>query len=164
MRGDTARHEEHQEAVQRVINVVRFDADRRIKVSKSEAERTLWLSILALNWIPVVREGRQPKSDGWHTYGSYIRFLARLGVVVLNKRALLVLRIWGFDVRHCIERQRPVDDTAFILDDGLFCVEYNGSEAFSTLFREFYAFNICTRIELSPNTLRISVKLLNFTC
>lgn len=45
MRGATIRHEGHHEAVQSVTNAVRFDEDRRIKLSKSESERTLLYKI-----------------------------------------------------------------------------------------------------------------------
>lgn len=62
-----------------------------------------------------------------------MRFLARLGGVVLKNRALLVPKTWGLDVRYCIARLRYVEDTAFILD-GRFCVKENDRYVHSALF------------------------------
>lgn len=66
-----------------------------------------------------------------------MRFFARLGGVVLNDRARLMLRIWGLDVRYCVARLRYSEDTAFMLDSGSLCAEYNRSEVLSALSREF---------------------------
>ena len=44
-----------------------------------------------------------------------MRFLARVGMVVLKSRALLVLGIWDLDMRDCLARIRYVEDSAFIL-------------------------------------------------
>lgn len=52
-----------------------------------------------------------------------MRFLARLGGVVLNNRARLMLRIWGLDVRYCVARLRYGEDTAFMLGRGSLCAE-----------------------------------------
>ena len=46
-----------------------------------------------------------------------MRFLARLGGVVLKSRALMVPKTWGLDVRYCKARLRYVENTGFILDD-----------------------------------------------
>ncbi len=53
MRGDVIRHEGHQEAVHRVINAVRFDAERRMRLSKSEGERILGVLGSALDYFAV---------------------------------------------------------------------------------------------------------------
>lgn len=52
-----------------------------------------------------------------------MRFLARLGGVVLNNRARLMLRIWGLDVRYCVARLRYAEDTVFMLGRGSLCAE-----------------------------------------
>ena len=54
-----------------------------------------------------------------------MRFLARLGGVVLNRRGLLmmVLEIRGLDVEYCLTRLRYVKDSGFILNGGLCCAE-----------------------------------------
>lgn len=50
-----------------------------------------------------------------------MRFLARFEVVVLNSRALLVLGIWGLDVKYLLARLRYVEDSAFILSGRWVC-------------------------------------------
>ena len=74
---------------------------------------------LALHNCPMTHERRRRQGDGRHNYGSYTRFLARFGGVVLNSRALLVLGIWSLVVRHFLARQRYVEDSTFILSGRL---------------------------------------------
>lgn len=71
-----------------------------------------------------------------------MRFFARLGVV-LNDRARLMLRIGGLNVRYCVARLRYDEDTAFMLDSGSLCAEYDESEDLSALSREM-------KIRVSP--------------
>ena len=46
-----------------------------------------------------------------------MRFFAEFGGIVLSSRALLVLGIWGLDMRNCLARLQYVEDRAFILKD-----------------------------------------------